>query len=461
MSPEAISARGLDERSDLYSMGVVLYECLGGRAPFFADQLPALLHQALNEAPAPIAGLASPMAALLSRALAKDPAERPQSAAAFLAELNQAADDAYGADWRTRAGIAALAGTLGVGVVLALDAAHAGAAMVASSGPSIGGGAGGGGGGAHAGTTTLAKGAKGAASHSSRWLPKTLLANKVATAAVSVALVGGVVAGGVVALSHKPARTELNTSYLMAYDNTTHNVHAYGELSHVTETSKGAITGQLTVDAPLEGSGPIVGQVNGSNLTFTVTTTSASFKGTVHSDDTISGTYASGGQVGTWLASVPGGGRTGEAAAKSKEQTSLPTTTLPPTTTTTAVVPLLGASTPTNLPADLAAEFGYGEVKPGAINAGGAEGPLNVVTDITWSSWGGPQATGQGQTIYYSNQNEPISNQPEVAVTVVAFDLGNCDGGPPAYEEVNWYAPQLGQTFDPSQATNACTGGGA
>jgi hypothetical protein len=43
-------------------------------------------------------------------------------------------------------------------------------------------------------------------------------------------------------------------------------------------------------------------------------------------------------------------------------------------------------------------------------------------------------------------------------VTVVAFDLGSCNGGPPAYEEVEWYFPGDGQTFDPNNATNACTG---
>jgi serine/threonine protein kinase len=43
MSPEQASAEVLDARSDLFSLGTVLYECLTGRPPFAADSLPAVI----------------------------------------------------------------------------------------------------------------------------------------------------------------------------------------------------------------------------------------------------------------------------------------------------------------------------------------------------------------------------------------------------------------------------------
>ena len=101
---------------------------------------------------------------------------------------------------------------------------------------------------------------------------------------------------------------------------------------------------------------------------------------------------------------------------------------------------------------------GFGEVAPAAINAAGGNAPGSYVTSISWSNWGAPQAMGQGQSTYVSNPNAPLSDATQDTVTVVAFDLGSCNGGPPAYEEVEWYSPGQGQTFDPSSATNACTG---
>ena len=99
---------------------------------------------------------------------------------------------------------------------------------------------------------------------------------------------------------------------------------------------------------------------------------------------------------------------------------------------------------------------GFGEVAPTAITLGEIAG-APMVTSITWSDWGAPQATGQGQSIDGTGQTGPISSWPEAPVTVVAFDLGSCDGAPPP-QEVTWYFPQHGQTFDPTRATNACTG---
>jgi len=211
LSPEAIEGRPLDQRSDLYSMGVVLFECLAGRTPFVAGQIPTLFHQALNQPAPTITGLPGPMAGLLARSLAKDPDGRPGSAREFLAELDEAARHAYGADWATRAGVAALAGAVGVGAVMATEAGAApsgagvlhGSGTPAGSGGTTGTGPGGTGG---AGTPTpvtpagqVAPGSGTAVTRTPHWLSKTLVGHKVVATVVAAVLVAGAVAGVVVA----------------------------------------------------------------------------------------------------------------------------------------------------------------------------------------------------------------------------------------------------------------------
>jgi hypothetical protein len=148
------------------------------------------------------------------------------------------------------------------------------------------------------------------------------------------------------------------------------------------------------------------------------------------------------------------------------------TTTLAPTTTTTTTPP----STPTTSPSTPAGGgpllgsaawgqalgsfggiSGFGEVAPADITLGETL-PAPQLDSISWSNWGAADATGQGQSVDGTNQSGPMSSWPLEPITVVAFDLGSCNGGPPAYEEVEWYFPGDGQTFDPNNATNACTG---
>jgi serine/threonine-protein kinase len=85
VSPEqAAGDPELDQRTDLYSLGVVAYEMLAGRPPFTYRALQALLAAHRSEAPLPIAtqrpGTPPWLAQLVTRLLAKPPAERPQSA---------------------------------------------------------------------------------------------------------------------------------------------------------------------------------------------------------------------------------------------------------------------------------------------------------------------------------------------------------------------------------------------
>jgi len=88
MPPEVIRGEPIDERSDLYALGIVLYECAFGRLPFQGATVSAVFLGHLNQEPE---GLRSPGAvparevALLRRLLAKDPAARPRDARAALA----------------------------------------------------------------------------------------------------------------------------------------------------------------------------------------------------------------------------------------------------------------------------------------------------------------------------------------------------------------------------------------
>ncbi len=96
MSPEQLTGKPIDGRSDIYALGVLLYEMLAGRPPFVADAAVAYVHKHLNEHPPPIAqvapGLRVPPAleACIMRALAKGPHQRPQTAEGFADELWQA-----------------------------------------------------------------------------------------------------------------------------------------------------------------------------------------------------------------------------------------------------------------------------------------------------------------------------------------------------------------------------------
>jgi serine/threonine-protein kinase len=85
MSPERVLGRSGDERSDIYSLGCLLYAMLTGRPPFLGDDVLAVLHQQVHAAPVPprrlTPQLAPPLDELVLRMLAKDPAARPQTAA--------------------------------------------------------------------------------------------------------------------------------------------------------------------------------------------------------------------------------------------------------------------------------------------------------------------------------------------------------------------------------------------
>jgi serine/threonine protein kinase len=90
MSPEQAKGEATDGRTDIYSLGIVLYEMLSGKVPFDSESTMSILLKHMHEAPAPIPGLSPVLQNVLDRALAKDVNDRFQDPKGFAAAFEAA-----------------------------------------------------------------------------------------------------------------------------------------------------------------------------------------------------------------------------------------------------------------------------------------------------------------------------------------------------------------------------------
>jgi len=153
-------------------------------------------------------------------------------------------------------------------------------------------------------------------------------------------------------------------------------------------------------------------------------------------------------------------------SSTSKTSSNTPVPTATPTANATATSAPKSTSAPTSTPAPTAHavptlgrpwspnQKGYGEVRPATIDNNGD--PTGRVTNITWNSWGGTQAIGQGTSTYVAPGSSVAQGQQETA-TVTAFDEGTC-GGRFMYRAVEWYFPQHGQHFSSTNYIDICSG---
>jgi serine/threonine-protein kinase len=106
MSPEQAAGGEVDHRADLYGLAAVVYRCLAARPPFVDESLPALINKVIHEMPprpSALGRVSSDVEAVLAIGLAKDPALRFDSGAAFADALAMALRLELPPDLRERA----------------------------------------------------------------------------------------------------------------------------------------------------------------------------------------------------------------------------------------------------------------------------------------------------------------------------------------------------------------------
>src|SRR6266576_445544 len=113
MSPEQATGDRVDSRSDIYSLGVLLYQMLAGAPPFDGESAQSILMKQATASPEPLRDLRSDvsaeLAAVVDRSLAKDPAERFSTAQELSRALVQVLPTAAGDRVKVRRGLGSLA----------------------------------------------------------------------------------------------------------------------------------------------------------------------------------------------------------------------------------------------------------------------------------------------------------------------------------------------------------------
>ncbi|GAA1960129.1 hypothetical protein GCM10009754_33360 [Amycolatopsis minnesotensis] len=157
MAPEQWAGHAATPATDVYAATCVFFQCVTGNRPFRAQDT-ATLRTMHTSAAAPVDEAPEPVRVLLARGMAKQAGDRPDSAAAFVAELEAVAVEAYGEDWEDRgwrrlaqraAALVALSplAVLGAATALAPGAlvasGAAGGGIVGASGGIVGAGTGG------------------------------------------------------------------------------------------------------------------------------------------------------------------------------------------------------------------------------------------------------------------------------------------------------------------------------
>ena len=93
MAPEQLSGQSVDGRTDLFSLGVMLYAMVTGHSPFPGSSATTVCFKVVNREPVPVSsldlGLPRSLDAIITHAMAKDPAERYQKGSEFAADLRR------------------------------------------------------------------------------------------------------------------------------------------------------------------------------------------------------------------------------------------------------------------------------------------------------------------------------------------------------------------------------------
>ncbi len=94
LSPEQVQGRELDERADIYSLGIVLYECLAGEVPFHEENNQATAIARLERDPTPLDGIRTDVPSTVIQVIHRMLRRKPESRYKTCAEVVQALDDA-------------------------------------------------------------------------------------------------------------------------------------------------------------------------------------------------------------------------------------------------------------------------------------------------------------------------------------------------------------------------------